>query len=242
MFYSLIFFLYFRWNNKSSNLHYVLFTMLESCVSKIYILRQHTDVSRSANNGLLAVDFGNFLNSSINESSDTSFYGCVDAHFYDDETITVILKENAEQEGKERILAQLPLSSVYIDEDEEREFSWNSSKRLDEQSDDIPTRTVFLESQWRVLENMKAQYVAVNGIRKVSCVLSSNLRHVRVFEMDVEDDGEAEEEEEEEEEATQIVGGEHEEQNQSAINHDSMCGASAEPAEKTEEHKSSLDP
>ncbi|XP_039397495.1 anaphase-promoting complex subunit 4 [Mauremys reevesii] len=230
----------FMWNDKSSNLHYVLFTMLESSLSKIYILRRHTDVSRSANNGLLAVDFGNFLNNSINESSDTSFYSCVDAHFYDDETITVVLKENAEQEGKERILAQLPLSSVYVDEDQEREFSLNSSKRLDEQSDDIPTRTVFLESQWRVLENMKAQYVAVNGIRKVSCVLSSNLRHVRVFEMDVEDDGEAEEEEEEEE-TTPIVGGEHEELTLSAVNHNSMCGGSAEVADETEEHESSLD-
>uniref|UniRef100_A0A452J185 Anaphase-promoting complex subunit 4 n=1 Tax=Gopherus agassizii TaxID=38772 RepID=A0A452J185_9SAUR len=228
-----------RWNDKSSNLHYVLFTMLESSLSKIYILRRHTDVSRSANNGLLSVDFGNFLNNSINESSDTGFYSCVDAHFYDDETITVVLKENAEQEGKERILAQLPLSSVYVDEDQEREFSLNSNKRLDEQSDDIPTRTVFLESQWRVLENMKAQYVAVNGIRKVSCVLSSNLRHVRVFEMDVEDDGEAEEEEEEEE-TTPIVGDEHEELTLSAVNHNSMCGGSAE-ADETEEHESSLD-
>ncbi|XP_074848671.1 anaphase-promoting complex subunit 4 isoform X2 [Carettochelys insculpta] len=232
----------FMWNDKSSNLHYVLFSMLESAASKIYILRQHTDVSRSANNGLLAVDFGNFLNNSINETSDTSFYSCVDAHFYDDETITVVLTENAEQEGKERILAQLPLSSVYVDDDQEKKFSWNSSKRLDEQSDDIPTRTVFLESQWRVLENMKAQYVAVNGIRKVSCVLSSNLRHVRVFEMDVEDDGEADEEEEEEEESTQIVGGENEELHTSAGNHNNICGGPAELADKTEDHESSSDP
>lgn len=45
--------------------------------------------------------------------------------------------------------------------------------RLDEQSGEISTRTVILENQWRVLENMKAQYVAVNGIRKVSCVVST---------------------------------------------------------------------
>lgn len=44
--------------------------------------------------------------------------------------------------------------------------------RLDEQSGEIPTCTVCLENQWRVLENMKAQYVFVNGIRKVSCVVS----------------------------------------------------------------------
>eukprot|EP00063_Salmo_salar_P049576 XP_014024411.1 PREDICTED: anaphase-promoting complex subunit 4-like [Salmo salar] len=35
---------------------------------------------------------------------------------------------------------------------------------------------------------MKAQFGAVNWIRKVACVLSSNLQHIRVFEMDVEDE------------------------------------------------------
>ncbi|XP_027692154.1 anaphase-promoting complex subunit 4 isoform X2 [Vombatus ursinus] len=197
---SRLFKLPFLWNDKSSNLHYVLFTMSGSSASKIYILRRHTDISRSVNNGLLAVEFGNFLNTT-NESFENSSYSCLDAHFYDDETITVVLKENEEQEGKERVLAQLPLSLVYTKEDTpEKEFSGTTCKRLDEQSDIVPTHTVFLESQWRILENMKAQYVAVNGFRKVSCVLSSNLRHVRVFEMDVEDDGEAEEEDEEEEE------------------------------------------
>uniref|UniRef100_A0A8B9TLY3 Anaphase-promoting complex subunit 4 n=1 Tax=Anas platyrhynchos TaxID=8839 RepID=A0A8B9TLY3_ANAPL len=214
----------FLWNDKASNIHYVLFAILESSISKIYILRRHTDTSRSVSNGILAVEFGNFLNNSINESSDSRCYSCLDAHFYDDETVTVVLKESVEQEGKERILAQLPLSSVYTDEDQEGEFIWDSTKRLEEQSGEIPTRTVFLENQWRVLENMKAQYVAVNGIRKVSCVLSSNLRHVRVFEMDVEDDGEVEEEEEEE--ITQTAAGEPEELNQSADNQESVCGAS----------------
>uniref|UniRef100_A0A8D2JJQ4 Anaphase-promoting complex subunit 4 n=1 Tax=Varanus komodoensis TaxID=61221 RepID=A0A8D2JJQ4_VARKO len=235
---SQLFKLPFLWNDKSSNLHYVLFTMLENSVSKIYILRRHTDISRSANNGLLAVDFGNFLNNSISESSGTNLYSCLDAHFYDDETITVVVAENTEQEGKDRILAQLPLSSIYLDEDEELEFSWNSSQRLDLQSEDIPTRTVTIEGQWRVLENMKAQYVAVNGIRKVSCVLSSNLRHIRVFEMDVEDDGEAEEEEEEE--TAQHVSTGQEEVSQSADNlEDSICVGCSEPADETEELESS---
>ncbi|PKU33204.1 anaphase-promoting complex subunit 4 [Limosa lapponica baueri] len=115
------------------------------------------------------------------------------------------------------------------------------TSRLDEQSGEIPTRAVVLENQWRVLENMKAQYVAVNGIRKVSCVLSSNLRHVRVFEMDVEDDGEAEEEEEEE--TTQIAAGEPDELNQSADNQDNVCDAAAEELpDEAEEQESSLEP
>ncbi|XP_029142218.1 anaphase-promoting complex subunit 4 [Protobothrops mucrosquamatus] len=202
----------FLWHDKSYNLHYVLFTMLENSVSKLYILRRHTDISRSTNNGLLAVEFGNFLNKSVNESKEASSYSCLDAHFYDNETITVILVENSEQEGKERLLAQLPLSSICREQNQGMEFNWNSGQRLDLQRDGIPTCTVTAETQCRVLENMKAHYVTVNGIRKVSCVLSSNLRHIRVFEMD-EDDGEAEEEEDEE--GPQAVGLPQEELNQS---------------------------
>lgn len=56
-------------------------------------------------------------------------YSCLDAHFYDDETVTVVLKESMEQEGKERVLAQLPLSSVYTDEDQYRELIWDSTRR-----------------------------------------------------------------------------------------------------------------
>lgn len=59
-------------------------------------------------------------------------YSCLDAHFYDDETVTVVLKESVEQEGKERILAQLPLSSVYTNEDQEVEFIWDSTKRWEQ--------------------------------------------------------------------------------------------------------------
>lgn len=44
--------------------------------------------------------------------------------------------------------------------------------RLDEQCGAIPTRTLHFEKHWRLLESMKAQYVAGNGFRKVSCVVS----------------------------------------------------------------------
>jgi len=74
--------------------------------------------------------------------------------------------------------------------------------RLDEQCSAIPTRTMHFEKHWRLLESMKAQYVAGNGFRKVSCVLSSNLRHVRVFEMDIDDEWELDESSDEEEEAS----------------------------------------
>ncbi|XP_075047262.1 anaphase-promoting complex subunit 4 [Mixophyes fleayi] len=185
----------FLWNDKSQNLHYVIFHMLECSESKMIIFRQPTDVTRATSQDIVAVEFGNSLNTTV-INPEANRYSCLDACFYEDGVVTVILRDHTEQEGKDRILALLPLSSVYCDEDTEYQFIRDTNKRLEEQCADIPTRTVFLESQWRLLENMKAQYVSVNGIRKVACVLSSNLRHVRVFEMDVEDDGEAEEEEE----------------------------------------------
>uniref|UniRef100_A0A8C7NEY0 Anaphase-promoting complex subunit 4 n=1 Tax=Oncorhynchus mykiss TaxID=8022 RepID=A0A8C7NEY0_ONCMY len=111
-------------------------------------------------------------------------YSCQDARFYDDETLTVVLRAS-EEENRGRVLAQLPLGSALSCEEE---FNWDPSLRLDQQSGAIPVKGLVLENQWRDLENMKAQYVAVNGIRKVACVLSSNLRHVRVYEMDVEDE------------------------------------------------------
>ncbi|KAM9299650.1 anaphase-promoting complex subunit 4 [Gastrophryne carolinensis] len=184
------------WNDKSRNLHYVIFRMTDMSESKMFIFRQPTDVTR-ATDDLLAVEFHGIINSSTVQNPEKCQYSCLDARFFEDDVLTLILKDNTGMEGKDRILAQLQLSSVYSDEETYTPYIRDSRKRLEEQYADIPTHKVSLESPWRLLENMKAQYVCVNGIRKVACVLSSNLRHVRVFEMDVEDDGEPEEDEEE---------------------------------------------
>lgn len=203
------------WNDKSSNLQYVVFTMHGTESPRIYILRRPTDLSRSISNRLIAAEFGDFLCTSKTESKESQ-YSFLDVDFYDDELLTVVLKGHIDNKEKCRILAQLPMSSIYNIEETEEELSFDSGKRLDEQIDHIPVRTVTVENQSRTLENMKAQYIAVNGIRKVSCVLSSNLRHVRVFEMDVEDDGEVDEEEEPE---SQDVSGTKEEMEEAATGH-----------------------
>lgn len=165
------------------------------------ILRRHTDISQSVSNGLIAVKFGSFTYATT-EKIRRSTYSCLDAQFYDDETVTVVLKDTVGREGRDRLLVQLPLSLVYNSEDSaEYQFTGSYSVRLDEQCGVIPTRTVHFEKHWRLLESMKAQYVAGNGFRKVSCVLSSNLRHVRVFEMDIDDEWELDESSDDEEEA-----------------------------------------
>ncbi|KAJ8397492.1 hypothetical protein AAFF_G00437680 [Aldrovandia affinis] len=171
------------WNDKKAGLHYVVFTMPEASPSQLYLMRRSTDPNRSVPHSLLALDLVSLLNRSIDDSAEALKYSCLDARFYDDETLTVVLREEEEPSG--RILAQLPLGSALSCGEE---FIWDPTLRLDQQSGAIPAQGLVLENQWRLLENMKAQHVSVNGIRKVACVLSSNLRHVRVFEMDVEDE------------------------------------------------------
>jgi len=106
----------FLWNNKTSNLHYLLFTILEDSLYKMCILRRHTDISQSVSNGLIAVKFGSFTYATT-EKVRRSAYSCLDAQFYDDETVTVVLKDTVGREGRDRLLVQLPLSSVYNGED-----------------------------------------------------------------------------------------------------------------------------
>ncbi|KAM6962764.1 anaphase-promoting complex subunit 4 [Aplochiton taeniatus] len=175
------------WNDKKANMHYVLFCMPEISPSKIYLLRKATDPYKPVPNALMAINLSNVISHRIDNDDATQLhtdcrYSCMDARFYDDETLTVVLQAS-EEENRGRILAQLPFSSA-----PSSEFNWDPSLRLDQQSSAIPSHKLILENQWRDLENMKAQYVAVNGIRKVACVLSANLRHLRVYEMDVEDE------------------------------------------------------
>ncbi|XP_064791659.1 anaphase-promoting complex subunit 4 isoform X1 [Oncorhynchus masou masou] len=176
------------YNDKKTNMHYGVFCMPEISPCKLYLLRKFTDPFRPVPNGLMAIDLSNVLSHSIDDdaagASSDCVYSCQDARFYDDETLTVVLRAS-EEENRGRVLAQLPLGSALSCEEE---FNWDPSLRLDQQSGAIPVKGLVLENQWRDLENMKAQFVAVNGIRKVACVLSSNLRHVRVYEMDVEDE------------------------------------------------------
>lgn len=177
------------WNDKKASMHTVVFCMPEVSPSKLYLLRKATDPYRPAPNGLMAIDLSRVLSPNIDDSLSGAHSGCVyscqDARFYDDETLTVVLGATEEEEGRGRVLAQLPLGPLLSSQEE---FSWDPALRLDQQSGAIPAQGLVLENQWRDLENMRAQYMAVNGIRKVACVLSANLRHVRVFEMDVEDE------------------------------------------------------
>ncbi|KAL7397251.1 hypothetical protein ABVT39_019237 [Epinephelus coioides] len=169
------------WNDKKAKMHHVVFCMPEISPSKLYLLRKGTDPNRHIPNSVISIDLSHHLD---NADDDSAAAHCLDARFYDDEMLTVVL-QGSEEENRKRVLAQIPLASTLSCE---TEFNWEPNQRLDQQSSAIPCQGLVLGNQWRELENMKAQFVAVNGIRKVACVLSANLRHIRVFEMDVEDE------------------------------------------------------
>ncbi|XP_026878446.2 anaphase-promoting complex subunit 4 [Electrophorus electricus] len=178
------------WNDKNTCMQYTVFCMPEISPSKVYILRRATDPNRAVLNGLVAIDLNTPLNSSIDDEAPVAepvdrSYSCLDARLYDDETLTVVLQCLEGDENRLRLLAQLPLGAALSCEEV---FAWDPALRLDQQTEGIPVQALTWGNQSRDLENMKACFVAVNGIRKVACVLSSNLRHVRVFEMDVEDE------------------------------------------------------
>ncbi|XP_033848043.1 anaphase-promoting complex subunit 4 [Periophthalmus magnuspinnatus] len=175
------------WNDKKAKVHNVVFSMPKMSPSKLYLLQKATDPHRHIANNVMSIDLSHILDNvdDDNATAHSSYvYSCLDARFYDDEMLTIILQEPEGENGR-RILAQLPLTSTLGCD---TEFMWEPNKRLDQQTSAIPCQGIVLGNQWRELENMKAQFVAVNGIRKVACVLSANLRHVRVFEMDVEDE------------------------------------------------------
>ncbi|XP_077463383.1 anaphase-promoting complex subunit 4 [Stigmatopora argus] len=175
------------WNNKKTKMHYVVFCMPHVSPHKLYLLRKDSDTNRQVSNYVASLDLCHQLKGSDGENSASRPNGgaaCTDARFYNDEMLTVVLK-GVEEDSARSILGQIPLTSAF---DCEIEFNWTPDMRLEEQSASIPSQTLVLENQWRELEGMKAQYVAVNGIREVACVLSENLRHLRAFEMDVEDE------------------------------------------------------
>uniref|UniRef100_A0A7N6BS10 Anaphase-promoting complex subunit 4 n=1 Tax=Anabas testudineus TaxID=64144 RepID=A0A7N6BS10_ANATE len=176
-----------RWNDKKGKKHYVVFCMPEISPSKLYLLRKGTDPNRYVSVIMCFLSVSICPLKTFVLSMSHYIYSCLDARFYDDDMLTVVLQ--GAEDSSRRVLAQLPLTSTLSCE---TEFNWDTHisciVRLDQQSGAIPCQGLVLGNQWRELENMKAQFVAVNGIRKVACVLSDNLRHIRVFEMDVEDE------------------------------------------------------
>ncbi|XP_038064337.1 anaphase-promoting complex subunit 4-like [Patiria miniata] len=114
-------------------------------------------------------------------------YGILDAAFFDDFTLSVLLQERWAGQESASVICQLPLAAL----------SYQSFTQLSRHGEPLNQRSDIMVldagqyiSHSRRLDNIKASIFAVSGSRKVSCVLFSNRRRVRLFDMDAEDDGE----------------------------------------------------
>ncbi|KAM9797015.1 anaphase-promoting complex subunit 4 [Syngnathus typhle] len=172
------------WNDKKTKMHYVVFCMPHVLPHKLFLLRKASDPNRHIPNSVASLHLSRHLDVENAEQRPRDVYSCLDARYYNDEMLTVVL-QGTEEDNSRSVLAQVPLSSIL---DCERGFNWMPNMRLDQQSGNIPCQGPMLGNQRRELDGMKAQFVAVNGIREVACVLSENLRHLRVFEMDMEEE------------------------------------------------------
>ncbi|XP_032820549.2 anaphase-promoting complex subunit 4 [Petromyzon marinus] len=189
------------WSDEDASQQYTVYSVGAVPTSSLILMRTTTDSTRARNEipgslQLVALEFWGRMKWKRSERADDtkSKHRVVDAKFYDGQTLSVLLLEEDGGEEKGPLLAQVPFASVYRDQEQQLSLQSCSFKTsLEEQKGSIPVHVVTLVDQCRRMENMKARFVSVNGIRNVSCVLSSNLRHVRMFEMDVEEEGEAEE-------------------------------------------------
>ncbi|XP_063963789.1 anaphase-promoting complex subunit 4-like isoform X2 [Lytechinus pictus] len=120
----------------------------------------------------------------------------LDAAFYGDHSLSLLLQEVKDDESNngKPVLCQLSLMALQA----EAEFipmsqvkGHLSTGQTGPSFDAGPLVTS------RRMDNMRAGRLAVSGSRKVACVLFSNQRRVRLFDMDAEDEGDDEEDDDE---------------------------------------------
>ncbi|XP_022085511.1 anaphase-promoting complex subunit 4-like, partial [Acanthaster planci] len=116
-------------------------------------------------------------------------YEILDSAFFDNHTLSVLLQERWGGPESASIICQVPLAALL-----HQQFTLLSEhdEPLNQRADVISLDAGGYVSHSRRLDNIKASIFAVSGSRKVSCVLFSNHRRVRLFDMDAEDDGEDE--------------------------------------------------
>ena len=114
----------------------------------------------------------------------------VDLGFYDDTTITLLLRQEDAKENSSDFLTQFKFASL----------GTSQLKRLtsseDVNCDILASHLVDASSavvQRRNLERMKAVKVAVSGSRKVACVLSTSRTRVKLFDMNADEEEEGDE-------------------------------------------------
>lgn len=179
----------------------ILMTEASPCQC-LYLMRQHTKPSRNGGDGadMVCLTFGTLGTPDPDESIVSiaaDSHVVLDAAFYGDQALSVLLQEvrdDGSSLSTKPVLCQLSLQSLQSEADfipiSEVKGHLSSAANNIESFDAGPLVT------FRRMDNMMAGRLAVSGSRKVACVLFSNQRRVRLFDMDAEDEGDDDDDEE----------------------------------------------
>ena len=128
----------------------------------------------------------------LSGNNEPAKYSFSDVKFYDSEFLSVLLQEqkldNSDDDEEEcmSVLAQVPFQWLedkdFCDVTQIRQMCINSL------SEPLSINVGPRITHFRKLTGMRAKSLAVSGTRKVSCVLSESQRHIRLFDMDAEDE------------------------------------------------------
>ncbi|GFY37961.1 anaphase-promoting complex subunit 4 [Trichonephila inaurata madagascariensis] len=168
--------------------------------SHFYLIREKSTESKSNGVEVIGVAFHSAIYSPLAPSTSSSTEAdtnlkILDLKFYNKDTITVLLSEDNPEDKNSSYLLQYSIKPLLM---QLKPIAVGTGQLL---GLDVPILNVnpFVEKKnCKKLEGMKAFQIAVSGSRKVSCVLFSSKRHIRPFEMDVEDEDEEDEMEHEE--------------------------------------------
>lgn len=179
---------------KEGNLVFTIFFDRQAPVDSLYLLKHTTNSGRSSEKfEVMRLTFGGLgdsLNqSAISQSSQTrqcQKHKVLDAAFYDDHTLSVLLQECDDSlQDCVSVLCQLPISSL----DKMPSVPLMTEVPPQIENENISTvEAGMLVSHFHRLENLRALQFAVSGSRKVACVLFLNGRRVRLFDMDTEEE------------------------------------------------------
>uniref|UniRef100_A0A8C4QZ41 Anaphase-promoting complex subunit 4 C-terminal half WD40 domain-containing protein n=1 Tax=Eptatretus burgeri TaxID=7764 RepID=A0A8C4QZ41_EPTBU len=180
------------WSNEHAALQMTLFSLGPSPADVIYLMETNTAFTKLDSHGPSAI---RSLRPVL--STDKSRVIVLDAQFYDQDTVTMLLRGHFDgEEDQARALTQV---SIVPTDGETSPTIPNGTPTASQQSSsfneqaciisdvNVPLNEISIDD-WRTLKNMDACSVAVNGQRSVACVMSNSRQHVRLYEMDAEEE------------------------------------------------------
>ena len=170
-----------QFSSKNSLHHWVTVAEGESVSKKLHLVRLTTEKSTTGPPAAEGITVG--FQGLTGDGDGQSGISVIDFGFYDESTLTLLLRQEETEDSSSDLLTQFKFLSLE-----------DSQLKCLTASQDAGLMTSSIRDgseaivQSRNLGRMKALKVAVSGSRKVACVLSVSRTRVKIFDMDAEDE------------------------------------------------------